>query len=99
VESYARGTPVIASKIGSLGELVVPGETGFHFEAGNAGSLAAQVRALWGDRALRERLRVGARQRFEAEYTPARNLEKLVSIYDRVVSETASSRDGAVRAA
>lgn len=99
VESYARGTPVIASKIGSLGELVVPGETGFHFEAGNPGSLAEQVRALWGDQALRERLRVGARLRFEAEYTPARNLEKLLSIYDRVVSETARSRNGAVRAA
>jgi len=99
VESYARGTPVIASKIGSLGELVVPGETGFHFEAGNARSLAAQVRALWGDRELRERLRIGARRSFEAEYTPARNLEKLLSIYDRAVHDAARARGGTERAA
>jgi glycosyltransferase involved in cell wall biosynthesis len=99
VESYARGTPVIASKIGSLGELVVPGVTGFHFEAANPDSLAAQVRHLWSSPELRERLRIGARRSFEAEYTPARNLEKLLSIYDRVVSEAARSGTGPARAA
>ena len=99
VESYARGTPVIASKIGSLGELVRPGETGFHFEAGNASSLIEQVRMLWADPALRERLRAGARRRFEAEYTPARNLEKLLSVYDRVASSAPATPAGSVRAA
>jgi glycosyltransferase involved in cell wall biosynthesis len=99
VESYARGTPVIASKIGSLGELVRPGETGFHFEAGNASSLVEQVRMLWADPALRERLRAGARARFEAEYTPARNLEKLLSVYDRVARSARATPAGSAQAA
>ena len=99
VESYARGTPVIASKIGSLGELVRPGETGFHFEAGNPASLAEQVRMLWADPALRTRLRAGARRRFEAEYTPARNLEKLLSVYDRVAGSARAQHAGSVQAA
>jgi len=83
VESYARGTPVIAANIGSLGELVVPGETGLHFEAGSAVSLAAQVRSLWNDPPTRQRLRLGARRRFESEYTPARNLARLLEIYHK----------------
>jgi glycosyltransferase involved in cell wall biosynthesis len=91
VESYARGTPVIASKIGSLGELVLPGVTGFHFDAGNAASLASQVRSLWADPQTLRRLRVGARARFESEYTPARNLAKLLEIYDRAVRTTGTA--------
>jgi glycosyltransferase involved in cell wall biosynthesis len=98
VESYARGTPVIASKIGSLGELVLPGVTGFHFDAGNAASLASQVRQLWADPQTLRGLRVGARARFESEYTPARNLAKLLKIYDRAVRKTAAAAV-AIRAA
>jgi len=81
VEAYARGTPVVAARIGSLAELVVPGETGLHFSAGDAAGLAAQVRELWADDARRQRLRHGARARFDAEYTAPRNLELLLDIY------------------
>lgn len=83
VESYARGTPVVASNIGGLTELVIDGETGLRFEAGDAGALARSVRLLWEDDALRDRLRRGARARFEAEYTPAHALHRLRSIYER----------------
>lgn len=81
VESYARGTPVVAARIGSLAELVVPDGTGLHFAAGHATGLAAQVRALWADDARRERLRRGARAHFEAEYSAPRNLRLLLDIY------------------
>ena len=54
VESYARGTPVVASSIGGLTELVIDGETGLHFAAGDPASLAGQVRRLWDDAALRQ---------------------------------------------
>lgn len=83
VESYARGTPVVASNIGGLTELVIDGETGLRFEAGDAGALARSVRLLWEDDALRDRLRRGARARFEAEYMPAHALHRLRSIYER----------------
>jgi glycosyltransferase involved in cell wall biosynthesis len=54
-----------------------------HFEVGNAASLVAQVRRLWGDPSLRARLRSGARRRYEAEYTPERSLARLLAIYER----------------
>lgn len=83
VESYARGTPVVASSIGGLTELVIDGETGLRFKAGDPVALASQVRRLWDDAALRRRLRGGARARFEAEYTPQLALQRLLAIYER----------------
>ena len=43
VESYAKGTPVIASRLGSMTELIEPGRSGWLFEAGNADDLHGQV--------------------------------------------------------
>jgi glycosyltransferase involved in cell wall biosynthesis len=89
VESYSRGTPVLASRIGSLEELVQPGVTGAHFIPGEPASLAAEARRLWADASLLRRLRVGARLRFEERYTPARNLDTLLGIYARVTRQRA----------
>jgi len=43
IESFARGTPVIASRLGSLSEFVKPGVLGYLFEPGNPASLAETV--------------------------------------------------------
>jgi glycosyltransferase involved in cell wall biosynthesis len=43
LESYACGTPVLASRIGSLIESVTDGKTGFLFEAGGAMKLAERI--------------------------------------------------------
>ena len=39
-EAYALGVPVIASRLGSLAEVVADGETGLLFEPGDAADLA-----------------------------------------------------------
>lgn len=43
IESFARGTPVIASRLGSLSEFVKPDVLGYLFEPGNPASLAETV--------------------------------------------------------
>ena len=50
IEAYACGTPVIASNLGAMAELVVDGETGLLFAPGDADDLAAKVRSLASDR-------------------------------------------------
>jgi|GEM_PF-43878 len=92
VESYARGTPVIASHIGSLGKLVLPGETGLHFDVGNCESLSRAVRSLWEDPVTRARMRIFARARFDSEYTPDRNLATLLAIYERALNANRSKQ-------
>jgi glycosyltransferase involved in cell wall biosynthesis len=89
VESYARGTPVIASRIGGLIELISPEKTGLHFDVGDPAALVRQVRRLWGDAPLRARLRAGARARYESEYTPERATTRLLDLYDRALASAA----------
>ena len=43
VEAFANAVPVIASRIGSLAELVEPGRNGLLFEPGSARDLARQL--------------------------------------------------------
>src|SRR5207302_1444094 len=43
MESFAVGTPVVASRIGPPASMIVPGETGFHFQPGNAAELRERV--------------------------------------------------------
>lgn len=46
IEAYQVGTPVIASAIGGLKELVENGSTGFLFEAGNVGQLSQYIKQM-----------------------------------------------------
>ena len=80
-ESYAAGLPIIASRLGALGELVEDGSTGLHFTAGDASDLAAKVRwAAAHPEAMRAMGRK-ARQRYEDRYAPEANYRRLMEIY------------------
>jgi glycosyltransferase involved in cell wall biosynthesis len=81
IEAFARGTPVVASKIGAIAELVEHGHTGLHFRPGDPNDLAAQVK--WASRHPEElgHMRKAARAEFEAKYTARRNYELLMEIY------------------
>jgi glycosyltransferase involved in cell wall biosynthesis len=90
VEAYATGTPVIASRLGSMQELVVHQETGLLFEPGSASSLARAVRELCcrGDMlAMRRR----ARREFEDKYSAEQSYRCLMSIYQRALNRHGQS--------
>jgi glycosyltransferase involved in cell wall biosynthesis len=92
-EAFAAGTPVIASKLGAMAELVSDGDTGWLFEPGSAASLAATIRRHLAEppdaiAAMRER----ARQSYEHRFTPAQNYSRLVDIYELALSHAESRR-------
>jgi len=60
VEAAAYGIGVIGSQIGAIPEFIRDGETGLLFEPGNAAGLAAALRRVATDRALRQRFAVNA---------------------------------------
>lgn len=94
MEAFAVGTPVIASRLGAMSEIVDDGRTGVLFEAGNAVALATAVDGMV---ALPERLagmRTAARQEFQDKYTSDRNYALLRAIYDRAVSRAAPAGRG-----
>ena len=60
VEALAVGTPVIATSVGGVPELVRDGENGLLVPAGNREALAAAIRRVAGEQGLRGRLAAAA---------------------------------------
>jgi glycosyltransferase involved in cell wall biosynthesis len=60
VEALAVGTPVIATRVGGVAEVVSDGENGLLVPAGDGSALADAVRRFFSDDELRARLRANA---------------------------------------
>ena len=93
VQALACGTPVIASRLGSLGEIVEEGKTGLKFEAGNPQDLAIRVNELVSDRPRLALMRIHARSTFEEHYTAEKNYSELMEIYQSAICDSRSCRD------
>jgi glycosyltransferase involved in cell wall biosynthesis len=92
-EAFAGGTPVIASRLGAMAELVDDGRTGWLFAAGDAGDLANKVAAsLELSSHDGVAMRAAARRKYESCFTPALNYERLMEIYERAVTAARSRR-------
>jgi glycosyltransferase involved in cell wall biosynthesis len=98
-EAYALGVPVIASRLGSLAEIVADGETGLHAEPGDPADLARALRRLAGDRELVERLGAGARREYERNLSPKATTDRLLEIYSGAHGTTGSTADETALAA
>ena len=81
-EPLARGIPVIASDLGALPELVLEGETGLLFPAGNAEALAERIDRLRGDARLGKELGEGARRHVAARCDAEAYMGRLLEIYE-----------------
>jgi len=83
IESFAVGTPVLASNLGATATMVVPGETGFHFTPGSVAELRERVEWCSQNLDQLQAMRPRARQVFENSYTGAANARMLLAIYER----------------
>ena len=88
VEAFSQGLPVVASRLGGMAEIIEDGVTGLHFEAGSAVDLADKVR--WMNDHPEECRQMGrnARKVYEQKYTPERNYEMLMAIYQQAIQTT-----------
>ncbi|MBW4470748.1 MAG: glycosyltransferase family 4 protein [Stenomitos rutilans HA7619-LM2] len=84
IEAFAKGTPVIASNIGAIAELVDNNRTGLHFHPADSNDLAAKVDWAMTNASKLAQMRKAARAEYEAKYTPSKNYHKLMDIYARV---------------
>ncbi len=95
VEAFACGLPVIASRLGALADMVHDGVTGLLFNPADATDLAEKME--WATTHPEQMARMGhaARSEYDAQYTPERNYEMLMDIYEDAIS----TRDRGRRAA
>ncbi|MBE9490992.1 MAG: glycosyltransferase family 4 protein [Bacteroidetes bacterium] len=87
LEAYALGVPIVASRIGSLEEIITERETGLKFEPGNADDLAEKVNNLISDEQLLVTMKKNAQEVFKKHYTADANFKMLYSLYQQVIKE------------
>lgn len=87
IEAFASGTPVLASNIGSLGEIVTDGSTGCLFPPGDAAALAATLQQMLASPQRLAAMRDAARVQFERRYSPGASYRALLQIYRSVCGE------------
>jgi glycosyltransferase involved in cell wall biosynthesis len=87
VEAFACSTPVIASRLGGMAEIVEDSRTGVHFTAGDSADLASKVEWAWAHPNQMSDLGRNARAEYEAKYTAERNYKMLIDIYQQAIQE------------
>ncbi len=86
-EAYACGTPVVASRLGALEELVHDGQNGLLFAPGDAAALAEKLAFVANHPDRMRQMGDNARAHYELKYTPERNYEQLIAIYTLALSQ------------
>ena len=85
LEAFATGTPVIASRLGSMRETIKDGYNGFHFTAGDVNDLKEKVEHLIQATANNNDLYKNARQSYLEKYHPEAHYNSIIKIYGQTI--------------
>lgn len=94
LQAMAAGVPVVASPVGGIPEAVQDGVTGIHVPPANPEAVAEAVCRLLGDPALRARMGAAGRAFVEREFSPARMVEGVLSVYRSVLDAKGAAVSG-----
>ena len=86
LESMAVGTPLVASRLGGLAEIVEDGVTGVLVPPGDPAALAAAMRDIWADKRRASEMGVQAWIHAREHFAPETQIERLVLLYERLLS-------------
>jgi glycosyltransferase involved in cell wall biosynthesis len=90
-EAFSVATPVIASRIGSLAEIVEDGISGMTREVDDYPSWRDAIQLLIDSPHVARSLGQNARRAFEERYTSQHNLRRLIEIYSDAIDRAAVS--------
>lgn len=85
-EAYARGRAVLASRCGTIPEIVRHGETGWLFRTGDPEDLAAAIRSMLAERSQLAEWGAAARRYVAEELTPERHYAALSAAYEKAAA-------------
>ena len=95
LEAMAAARPIVATDIGSNGEVVKAGENALLVPAGDSRALADAIMRLYRDRALAANLGRAARERVQAEFSLERSVGRYIELYYGLVQGRARRRAAA----
>jgi len=84
-ESFACATPVLASRMGAMKELISDGRTGLHFTPGDSDDLAQKIDWAWTHPDEMRTIGIACRAEYESKYTAETNYPLLTEIYSRAM--------------
>jgi len=84
IEAFACGVPVIASRLGSIEQIIVDDLTGLLFNPGDHQDLIQKVRMLSQNNSRAFVWGKEARRTFESKFSSEINYQELVSLYEKV---------------
>jgi glycosyltransferase involved in cell wall biosynthesis len=87
LEAYACSTPVIASSVGGLKDLVINGETGFLVEPGSIVELSRSIVFMIDNSASAKRMGMKGRE-FVKNFSAWTVINRLECLYDEIASKT-----------
>lgn len=98
LEAMASGRPLIASRVGDIGQVVTQGENGLLVPAGDSRALSAAMTQLLGDAVMRQRLGAAARVTVGRDYSALAMAKRYLEIYATLPSADGSTEMKARRA-
>jgi glycosyltransferase involved in cell wall biosynthesis len=96
LEAHVAGTPVVATRVGGVPELVVSGETGWLVEPGDPGALARALAEALADPRRARGMAEAARRRVDAEFSFDLQTRRLVHAYEDVLKGRGASAPAGV---
>jgi glycosyltransferase involved in cell wall biosynthesis len=87
LEAFSTGTPVIASNLGSMKEIIKDKVNGMHFNPGDPIHLISKIIFISRNKDLALMMSNNARTSYEENYTPLENYKQLEQIYRKVISK------------
>ncbi|WP_164108931.1 MULTISPECIES: glycosyltransferase family 4 protein [Sphingobacterium] len=94
LEAYGLGTPVLSSNIGILQEMVVPLQTGLHFDPYSSQSIREAL-AQWIELSSHDKevISKNCRAIYIEKYTAIKNIDLLLDIYIKAIDHNAKNNE------
>jgi glycosyltransferase involved in cell wall biosynthesis len=87
LESFSCGRPVIATRFGSMPDIVKEGEYGLLYELGNSGDLAEKMSWLISQNEERERMGNQAYEALRKDYSEEGHVSRLLDLFESVIRQ------------
>lgn len=93
IEAMAAGTPVVATRVGGVPDVVDDGCSGLLVPARDPSALAQAIVRLWRDPALRQRMGDDARRRVQPGYDISDLVARLQALYLQLLTNRTTAHD------